>query len=175
MSDIQKTIQTLRDFNLWRRADEDMDQPDPREIGQAIDAAIESMEELNELRATISDLETRHAATMLHTQSIVDEANELREQRDEALSDLEFRRNLFKLQEHLFEDVRSERDRLLEEREQWRMSSVCRELREQRDRLAEAAQAVVDRWETPFWKEVGQYHYIDSLRKALAAVEGGRP
>jgi len=34
------------------------------------------------LRATISDLETRHAATMLHTQSIVDEANELREQRD---------------------------------------------------------------------------------------------
>jgi hypothetical protein len=27
-----------------------MDQPDPREIGQAIDAAIESMEELNEWR-----------------------------------------------------------------------------------------------------------------------------
>ena len=49
------------------------------------------------------------------------------------------------------------------------------EAREQRDGLAEAAQAVVDRWETPFWKEVGQYHYIDSLRKALAAVEGGRP
>jgi hypothetical protein len=44
---------------------------------------------------------------------------------------------------------------------------------EQRDRLAEAAQAVVDRWETPFWKEVGQYHYIDSLRNALAAVKGG--
>lgn len=38
--------------------------------------------EVYELRATISDLETRHAATMLHTQSIVDEANELREQRD---------------------------------------------------------------------------------------------
>jgi hypothetical protein len=38
--------------------------------------------EVYELRETISDLETRHAATMLHTQSIVDEANELREQRD---------------------------------------------------------------------------------------------
>jgi hypothetical protein len=38
--------------------------------------------EVYELRAIISDLETRHAATMLHTQSIVDEANELREQRD---------------------------------------------------------------------------------------------
>jgi hypothetical protein len=35
-------------------------------------------------------------------------------------------------------ELREQRDRLLEEREQWRMSSVCRELREQRDRLAEA-------------------------------------
>lgn len=34
-------------------------------------------------------------------------------------------------------ELREQRDRLLEEREQWRMSSVCRELREQRDRLAE--------------------------------------
>ena len=48
MSDTQKTIQVLRQYNLWRRADEDMDQPDPREIGQAIDAAIEELEELNE-------------------------------------------------------------------------------------------------------------------------------
>ena len=35
-------------------------------------------------------------------------------------------------------ELREQRDMLLEEREQWRMSSVCRELREQRDRLAEA-------------------------------------
>lgn len=48
MSNIQKTIRILREFNLWRRADEDMDQPDPREIGQAIDDAIEAMEELGE-------------------------------------------------------------------------------------------------------------------------------
>ena len=44
----EKAIQVLRDYNLWRRADEDMDQPDPREIGRAIDTAIESMEELSE-------------------------------------------------------------------------------------------------------------------------------
>jgi hypothetical protein len=49
MSDIQKTIQTLRDFNLWRKGNEDMDQPDPREIGQAIDEAIEAMEKLGRL------------------------------------------------------------------------------------------------------------------------------
>jgi hypothetical protein len=87
MSDIQKTIQTLRDFNLWRKGDDAMEQPDPWGIGEAIDEAIEAMEKLG--------------------------------------------------------------------------------------RLTDAAQAVVDRWETPFWKEVGQYHYIDSLRKALAAVKGG--
>jgi hypothetical protein len=38
--------------------------------------------EVYELRATISDMEIRHSAAMLHTQSIVNEANELREQRD---------------------------------------------------------------------------------------------
>jgi hypothetical protein len=52
VSDIQKTIQVLRDFNLWRRADEDMDQPDPREIGEAIDEAIEAMEKLGILTDT---------------------------------------------------------------------------------------------------------------------------
>jgi hypothetical protein len=35
-------------------------------------------------------------------------------------------------------ELREQRDMLLEEREQWRMSSVCRELSEQRDRLAKA-------------------------------------
>jgi len=29
----------LRQFNEWRRGDEDIPQPDPREIGEAIDAA----------------------------------------------------------------------------------------------------------------------------------------
>jgi hypothetical protein len=50
----EQAIQVLRDYNLWRRADEDMEQPDPREIGKAIDDAIESMEELNEWKMLIS-------------------------------------------------------------------------------------------------------------------------
>jgi hypothetical protein len=37
-----------------------------------------------------------------------------REERDQALSDLEFRRDLFKLQEQQLNDVRAERDRLAE-------------------------------------------------------------
>ena len=44
----KKAIQVLRDYNLWRRGNEDMDQPDPWEIGKAIDDAIEAMEELSE-------------------------------------------------------------------------------------------------------------------------------
>jgi hypothetical protein len=42
------------------------------------------------------------------------ELNAVTEQRDEALSDLEFRRDLFKLQEQQLNDVRAERDRLAE-------------------------------------------------------------
>jgi hypothetical protein len=36
----EKAIQVLRDFNLWRRGNEDMEQPDPREIGEAIDSVL---------------------------------------------------------------------------------------------------------------------------------------
>ena len=46
-------------------------------------------------------------------------------------------------------EARGQRDRLLEEREQWRLSSVCRELVEQRDRLAEALQNVINEDGTP--------------------------
>jgi hypothetical protein len=48
----EKAIQVLRDYNLWRRGNEDMDQPDPREIGEAIDdvlMAIGDMEEEDKL------------------------------------------------------------------------------------------------------------------------------
>lgn len=34
----------LRQFNAWRRGDEDLPQFDPREIGEAIDAAVEMIE-----------------------------------------------------------------------------------------------------------------------------------
>ena len=43
-----------------------------------------------------------------------DAYRELERERDEALSDLEFRRDLFKLQEQQLNDVRAERDRMAE-------------------------------------------------------------
>ena len=55
-----------------------------------------------------------------------------------------------------------------------RLEAQLSAVTEQRDRLAEAALAVVDRWKAPYWEEVGQYHYIDARRKALAAWKGGQ-
>ena len=40
----EKAIQILRDYNLWRRGNEEMEQPDPREIGEAIDSVLVSIQ-----------------------------------------------------------------------------------------------------------------------------------
>jgi hypothetical protein len=46
----------LRQFNEWRRGDEDIPQPDPREIGEAIDAAVEMIERLEQIEAAAQNL-----------------------------------------------------------------------------------------------------------------------
>ena len=43
----------------------------------------EAITERDQLRKEVEELETRHAATMLHTQSVVDENNQLRKVADE--------------------------------------------------------------------------------------------
>ena len=42
-----ETATILRQFNEWRRGDEDIPHPDPREIGEAIDAAVEMIERMD--------------------------------------------------------------------------------------------------------------------------------
>jgi hypothetical protein len=43
-----ETAAALRQYNVWRRGNlEDLPQPDPREIGEAIDAAIEMIERMD--------------------------------------------------------------------------------------------------------------------------------
>lgn len=55
----------LRKYNVWRRGNlDDQPMPDPREIGEAIDAAIEIIESAEEDRAlcdTLADILTRTA------------------------------------------------------------------------------------------------------------------
>jgi hypothetical protein len=76
MSDIQKTIQTLRDFNLWRKGDDAMEQPDPWGIGEAIDEAIEAMEKLGRLtdaaQAVVDRWETPFWKQVEHTGVFID-------------------------------------------------------------------------------------------------------
>jgi len=48
------------------------------------------------------------------------------------------------------------------------------DMREQRDRLAKAGKALVDRWETPFWEDVPHTgKFIRKLSDAIAVLEGG--
>lgn len=37
----KKDIEFLRKFNLWRRGGEDMEMPNPKEIGECIDRIVE--------------------------------------------------------------------------------------------------------------------------------------
>ena len=59
-----ETAAFLRQFNEWRRGDEDIPQPDPRVIGEAIDAAVEMIDRLeaaekerDDLKAKIAEME----------------------------------------------------------------------------------------------------------------------
>jgi len=103
-------------------------------------------------------------------------AQDLESERDEARSDLEFRRGLFQLQEQQLNEVRVERDALQEQLDAAIMLGKMQERRHERDleELIAAAKAVIDRWETPFWKEAAHTGaYIAALRKAVEIAEGG--
>ena len=51
-----ETAAFLRQFNEWRRGDEDIPQPDPREIGEAIDAAIEMIGRMERIESAAQNL-----------------------------------------------------------------------------------------------------------------------
>jgi hypothetical protein len=108
----EKAIQVLRDYNLWRKGNDEMEQPDPWHIGEAIDdvlMAIGDMEEEAKLhRGAITGWQNKWECA-------VDMAAKAKAERDEARADLEFRRDLFKLQE---QQLNSVRDELNEERKE---------------------------------------------------------
>jgi hypothetical protein len=51
-----ETAAILRQFNEWRRGDEDIPQFDPRKIGAAIDAAVEMIERMEQIEAAAQNL-----------------------------------------------------------------------------------------------------------------------
>ena len=56
----------LRQFNEWRRGDEDIPQFDPREIGEAIDAAVEMIERLEAAESSVAWHQRRWMALQMH-------------------------------------------------------------------------------------------------------------
>ena len=53
-----ETTNILRQFNDWRRGNlEDQPMPDPREIGLAIDAAIEMIERMRNVEVALREIE----------------------------------------------------------------------------------------------------------------------
>ena len=57
----------LRQFNEWRRGDENIPQPDPREIGEAIDAAIGMIERMGKMEAALQIAMRQNSHDMLMT------------------------------------------------------------------------------------------------------------
>ena len=57
----------LRQFNEWRRGDENIPQPDPREIGEAIDAAIGMIERMSKMEAALQIAVRQNSHDMLMT------------------------------------------------------------------------------------------------------------
>ena len=57
-----ETATILRQFNEWRRGDEDIPQFDPREIGKAVDAAVEMIERMERELRLIAETDPIDAA-----------------------------------------------------------------------------------------------------------------
>jgi DNA repair exonuclease SbcCD ATPase subunit len=89
-----------------------------------------------------------HINTKAEAEGLCELLNKLERELTEALSDLEFRRDLFKLQEQQLNDVRAERDRLAEA-----LRELCETL------LADKPRDITD--------------LLNKAGDALAAVDGG--
>ena len=57
----------LRAFNEWRRGDEDIPQFNPREIGEAVDAAVEMIERMGKMEAALQIAMRQNSHDMLMT------------------------------------------------------------------------------------------------------------
>lgn len=106
-------------------------------------------------------------------------------ERDELKEQLDFERELNKhkaiadaigIGEAVGESVKDRIDALQEQLDAAIMLGKMQERRHEREleELIAAAKAVIDRWETPFWKETAHTGaYIAALRKAVEIAEGG--
>ena len=63
-----KTTAILHRYNAWRRGDDkSLEQPDPREIGEAIDAAVKMIERIGKIEAALQIAVRQNSHDMLMT------------------------------------------------------------------------------------------------------------
>ena len=63
-----EVVANLRVFNDWRRGElDDLSMPDPREIGEAIDAAVEMIERMGKMEAALQIAMRQNSHDMLMT------------------------------------------------------------------------------------------------------------
>jgi len=55
----ETAIYILELYNKWRRADEDMEMPDPKQLGLAIDLAIETLKQSKKNKQDIATLKNQ--------------------------------------------------------------------------------------------------------------------
>lgn len=78
---MHETIEKLRLYNKWRRGDEELPQPDPREIGQWIDEICNYAEEVG---AKCDQLRIDAQREAEHHDRMVGELERVYDERDEA-------------------------------------------------------------------------------------------
>lgn len=120
---------------------------------------------------------------IMELREITDELNRLKRERDEALAYADklaagLPEGMLPKDVEVLRDANLalavERDSLQEQLD----AAIIQELKECRDEreieeIIAAAKAVIDRWETPFWKEAAHTGlYIATLRKAVEITEG---
>ena len=90
--------------------------------------------------------------------------------------ELDAERALAEMYRRKYSRLTGEHEALQEQLDAAIMLGKLQERRHERDleELIAAAKAVIDRWETPFWKEAAHTGaYIAALRKAVEIAEGG--
>ena len=109
--------------------------------------------------------ECNYALMKAHARKLERELAAVTEQRDSYKDRFESLLKRYAIETH---QLTEQRDRLLEQQEQWRLSSVCRELVEQRDRLADALNKMISicSCETEDIDTVNEIRYfVDTITK----------
>ena len=68
----ETAIHILELYNKWRRADEDMEMPDPKQLGLAIDCSIDTLKQSKQSKKLIIDLQKQNHSLRVQLSDIKD-------------------------------------------------------------------------------------------------------